>query len=149
MSLSLYDAAPVNFRRRFLFLAVKAVVVLSLWSLTTLRQCAAATWYKGIVHAHANWGVSKLPTTSPDVVVRWYREHNYNFVSITDLNYYTPAAGLKALFDAPGRFLVVPGTELSRKGGPGTTGAASPVLAIVVNTPPLPVKMPEGPPGPL
>src|SRR5436309_758484 len=71
-------------------------------------------WYKGIVHAHANWGAPQLPTTSPDVVVRWYREHNYNFVSVTDLNYYTPPEGLKALFDAPGRFLVVPGSEPSK-----------------------------------
>jgi hypothetical protein len=74
------------------------------------------TWYKGIVHAHANWGAPQLPTTSPDTVVRWYREHNYNFVSITDLNYYTPTEGLKAMFDAPGRFLVVPGIEPSKSG---------------------------------
>jgi hypothetical protein len=40
-------------------------------------------------------------------VVRWYREHNYNFVAVTDLNYYTLTEGLKALFDAPGRFLVL------------------------------------------
>ncbi len=73
-----------------------------------------AAWYRGAVHAHANWGVAQLPTTAPDVVVRWYREHNFNFVAVTDLNYYTPAAGLKALFDAPGRFLVIPGTELSK-----------------------------------
>lgn len=74
----------------------------------------ATTWFKGVVHAHANWGVPQLPTTAPDVVVRWYREHNYNFVAITDLNYYTPPEGLKALFDAPGRFLVVPGIEPSK-----------------------------------
>jgi hypothetical protein len=49
------------------------------------------------------------------VVVRWYREHNYNFVSITDLNYYTPCDGLKAIFDAPGRFLVIQGTEPSKE----------------------------------
>jgi hypothetical protein len=95
-------------------LSARAWLLLSLGSLATPSPCTAATWYKGIVHAHANWGVPKLPTTSPDVVVRWYREHNYNFVSVTDLNYYTPAEGLKALFDAPGRFLVVPGTELSK-----------------------------------
>ena len=84
-------------------------------SLATAADAVAPTvWYKGIVHAHANWGVRQLPTTSPDVVVRWYREHNYNFVSVTDLNYYTPPEGLKALFDAPGRFLLVPGTEPSK-----------------------------------
>jgi len=75
---------------------------------------SVSTWYKGVVHAHANWGVPQLPTTAPDVVVRWYREHNYNFVSVSDLNYYTPPEGLKALFDAPGRFLVVPGSEPSK-----------------------------------
>src|SRR5215470_13036521 len=72
------------------------------------------SWYKGVTHAHANWGAAQLPTTSPDVVVRWYHEHNYNFVALTDLNYYTPPDGLKTLFDAPGRFLVVPGIEPSK-----------------------------------
>src|SRR5690349_3862403 len=68
-------------------------------------QPVPLTWYKGCVHAHANWGAPQLPVTSPDVVVRWYREHSYNFVSITDLNYFTPTAGLAAVFEAPGRFL--------------------------------------------
>ena len=96
-----------------------ALVVISAVEWKAFRLVAAETqpassWYKGVVHAHANWGVPQLPTTSPDVVVRWYREHNYNFVAITDLNYYTPPEGLKALFDAPGRFLVVPGIEPSK-----------------------------------
>jgi hypothetical protein len=91
-----------------------ATITVSLAALSAAAQPNSPSWYKGIVHAHANWGVPQLPTTSPDVVVRWYREHNYNFVSVTDLNYYTPPEGLKALFDAPGRFLVVPGTEPSK-----------------------------------
>ncbi len=97
------------------------VLVLALaWPMAGFTFCGTAapdqpaTWYKGIIHAHANWGASQLPTTSPDVVVRWYREHNYNFVAVTDLNFYTPPEGLKALFDAPGRFLVLPGLELSK-----------------------------------
>jgi hypothetical protein len=72
------------------------------------------TWYKGAIHAHANWGAPQLPTTAPDTVVRWYKEHGYHFAAVTDLNYFTRPTGLKALFDAPGRFLVVPGTELSQ-----------------------------------
>src|SRR5712671_3497272 len=97
-----------------LLLASTAFVLSSPSGLFAAELSSPATWYKGIVHAHANWGAGQLPTTSPDVVVRWYREHNYNFVSVTDLNYYTPPEGLKALFDAPGRFLVVPGSELSK-----------------------------------
>jgi hypothetical protein len=102
---------PITNRALFLTLA---------WSLARFNVSEAAapgqpsSWYKGIIHAHANWGAAQLPTTSPDVVVRWYREHNYNFVAVTDLNFYTPPEGLKALFDAPGRFLVVPGLELSK-----------------------------------
>ncbi|HZR18527.1 MAG TPA: hypothetical protein VFE51_14640 [Verrucomicrobiae bacterium] len=100
----------------------------------------AATWYKGVVHAHANWGVPQLPTTAPDVVVRWYREHNYNFVSITDLNYYTPPEGLKALFDAPGRFLVVAGSEPSK--GPIQPGnKIVDTIGIGINGP---VEAPQG-----
>jgi hypothetical protein len=91
----------------------------ALIALTNLSGLAAEiivpdSWFRGGVHAHANWGVPQLPTTSPDVVVRWYREHNYNFIALTDLNYFTPVEGLKALFDAPGRFLVIPGTEPSK-----------------------------------
>src|SRR5690348_16727783 len=75
-----------------LVVAVAAAGGLLVFGGSTLKAADAApgVWYKGIVHAHANWGVPQLPTTSPDVVVRWYREHNYNFVSVTDLNYYTP-----------------------------------------------------------
>lgn len=96
-----------------------ALAVASLMDFAPIGSIAAevqstSSWFKGVVHAHANWGVPQLPTTAPDVVVRWYREHNYNFVSVTDLNYYTPPDGLKALFDAPGRFLVVPGSEPSK-----------------------------------
>lgn len=100
--------------RRLVPLLAGVLAVFGLESRAAPARSAAAAWYKGSVHAHANWGAPQVPTTSPDVVVRWYREHNYNFVSVTDLNYYTPPEGLKALFDAPGRFLVVPGTEPSK-----------------------------------
>src|SRR6266568_2947481 len=93
---------------------ITTTIAAPLSNLSAADSSAAGAWYKGVTHAHANWGAAQLPTTVPDVVVRWYREHNYNFVSITDLNYYTPPEGLKSLFDAPGRFLVVPGTEPSK-----------------------------------
>jgi hypothetical protein len=77
-----------------------------------------ARWYRGQIHVHANWQVSeRVPTTSYDTILRWYLEHDYHFVVLTDLNYYKPAAGLKAVFDAPDRFLVLAGTELSSTPG--------------------------------
>jgi hypothetical protein len=74
--------------------------------LPAVASAGEAHWYRGNTHTHTNWA-------SPDVAVRWYREHGYQFVVLTDLNYWTPVKGLKALFDAPGRFLVLPGMEVS------------------------------------
>ncbi|MBI3180961.1 MAG: CehA/McbA family metallohydrolase [Myxococcales bacterium] len=101
--------------------AVRFLAVLAVLGATGAARAEppAASWYRGAVHTHANWGAPQLPTTSPDRVVRWYREHGYHFVSVTDLNYLTPAEGLKGLFDAPGRFLLIPGIELSQEGLPG------------------------------
>src|SRR5579859_2097637 len=122
---------------------ILGMAIASLASPAALVRAAddqSPNWYKGVVHAHANWGAPQLPTTSPDVVIRWYREHNYNFVSITDLNYYTPVDGLKALFDAPGRFLVVPGIEPSKDPiQPGNKIVDT--IGIGVNGP---VDMPQG-----
>jgi hypothetical protein len=50
-------------------------------------------------------------------VVRWYREHGYNFVAITDHNYLTSVDGLNALHGADDRFLVVKGEEVTDRFG--------------------------------
>ena len=71
---------------------------------------APARWWRGQVHIHTNW-------TAVDDAVSWYRYHQYNFVSITDLNEVTSVSGIKSLFDAPGKFLVIPGVELSVASG--------------------------------
>lgn len=71
---------------------------------------AQLRWYRGATHTHTN-------LASPDVVVRWYREHYFHFVSVTDVNRVTPVAGLNAVFSAPGRFLVLSGVEVSRAVG--------------------------------
>lgn len=118
--------------------AVGAVLVLSLAAAAPARSAEPVTprWYRGAVHAHANWGAPQLPTTAPDVVVRWYREHGFHFASVTDLNFLTRAEALKALFDAPGRFLVIPGIELNNEALPG--GKIIDTLGIGVTDAPEP-----------
>ena len=69
-----------------------------------------AEWFKGNTHTHT---INSDGDSSPDAVVRWYKEHRYNFVVITDHNYLTPVEGLNAVFAAPGKFLVVSGEEVS------------------------------------
>lgn len=51
--------------------------------------------------------------STPDDVVRWYREHGYQFVVLTDHNFLTSVDGLNALHGASQRFLVVKGEELT------------------------------------
>lgn len=76
---------------------------------------AQARWYRGNTHTHT---INSDGDSSPDTVVRWYKEHGYHFVVITDHTYrdrgvLTPVEGLNAVFALPGRFLVLSGVEVT------------------------------------
>src|ERR1700733_70203 len=70
-------------------------------------------WYRGNSHTHT---LNSDGDSSPDTVVRWYREHGYQFLFITDHEYVTDPAPLNALFGASERFLVLPGQEITQWG---------------------------------
>ena len=69
-------------------------------------------WYKGNTHTHT---VNSDGDSTPDEVVRWYREHGYNFLVLSDHNYLTEVNGLNAVFGAQGKFIVIRGEEVSDK----------------------------------
>ena len=71
-------------------------------------------WYKGNLHAHT---LNSDGDSTPDEVVRWYREHAYDFLVLTDHNFITEVDGLNALQGAPGKFLVVRGEEVTSSVG--------------------------------
>jgi hypothetical protein len=73
-------------------------------------QQPAARWYKGNTHTHT---LNSDGDSTPDEVVRWYRENGYNFVFITDHEYVTPVAPLNELLGKPGAFLVLSGQEVT------------------------------------
>ena len=73
-----------------------------------------AFWFKGNLHTHT---LNSDGDSTPDDVVRWYREHGYNFVAITDHNYLTSVDGLNALHGADDKFLVIKGEELTDRVG--------------------------------
>jgi len=68
-------------------------------------------WYRGNTHTHTK---NSDGDSAPDTVVRWYREHDYQFLFITDHEYVTDTAPLNALFGASERFLVMPGQEITQ-----------------------------------
>ena len=56
-------------------------------------------WYKGNLHTHT---INSDGDSTPDAVTRWYKEHRYNFLVLTDHNFLTQPEGLNAIFAAEG-----------------------------------------------
>lgn len=67
-------------------------------------------WFKGNTHTHT---LNSDGDSTPDDVVRWYREHGYQFLVLSDHNFLTNTDALNALHGAENKFLVVPGEEVT------------------------------------
>ena len=74
----------------------------------------AARWFKGHLHTHT---VNSDGDSTPDDVVRWYRERDYQFLVLTDHNYLTSVDGLNAVQGADDKVLVVKGEEVTDRFG--------------------------------
>ena len=70
----------------------------------------ALHWYKGNTHTHT---LNSDGDSTPDDVVRWYREHGYRFLVLSDHNFLTSVDGLNALHGADEQFLLIKGEEVS------------------------------------
>lgn len=99
-------------RVRATTLIVVGMVGLAAISLPALpaQPAPPALYFKGNLHTHT---LNSDGDSTPDDVVRWYREHGYNFVTLTDHNYLTSVDGLNALHGADEKFLVMKGEELT------------------------------------
>ena len=75
-----------------------------------VAQTLPAGWYKGNTHTHT---LNSDGDSTPDDVVRWYREHRYQFLVLTDHNFLTDVSGLNALHGADQKFLVIRGEEVT------------------------------------
>jgi hypothetical protein len=67
-------------------------------------------WYKGNTHTHT---INSDGDSTPDDVAKWYREHDYDFLFITDHDMVTDVDPLNALFGGGGQFLVIRGEEVT------------------------------------
>lgn len=67
-------------------------------------------WFKGNTHAHTTQSDGD---SSPETVARWYKEHGYSFLVLSDHNVFTDPATLSALQDSS--FLLIPGEEVTAK----------------------------------
>jgi hypothetical protein len=87
-----------------------AVAVLGVAASQAFAQTAGPRWFKGNTHTHT---LNSDGDSTPDDVVRWYREHGYAFLVLTDHNFLTSVDGLNALHGADQRFLVIKGEEVT------------------------------------
>ncbi len=69
-------------------------------------------WFKGNTHTHTTMSDGDSP---PEVVARWYKDHGYHFLVLSDHNVFTDPATLASLVDSS--FLLIPGEEVSSKFG--------------------------------
>ena len=67
-------------------------------------------WYKGNTHTHT---INSDGDSTPDEVVRWYRENKYNFLFITDHEHVTNVGPLNDLHGKAGTFVVISGQEVT------------------------------------
>lgn len=103
----------LSLKRTLLVLAVRIVCA----------SPAPAEWFQGNTHTHT---INSDGDSTPDAVVRWYREHGYDFVFITDHGMITNVEPLNTLFGGDGQFLVLAGEEV-------TSNSKSPELHVHVN----------------
>jgi len=108
-------------RRAVVWSRPTAVVVLlafvgAVWGLeirlapVRAQSAVAMHWYKGNTHTHT---LNSDGDSTPDDVVRWYREHGYRFLVLSDHNFLTSVDGLNALHGADEQFLLIKGEEVT------------------------------------
>jgi hypothetical protein len=77
-------------------------------------QTPGPRWFKGNTHTHT---LNSDGDSTPDDVVKWYREHGYQFLVLTDHNFLTTVEALNALHGARDKFLVIKGEEVTDRFG--------------------------------
>lgn len=70
----------------------------------------ALHWFKGNTHAHT---LESDGDSTPEEVTRWYKDHGYNFLVLSDHNVHTAVDALNAAYGVPGRFTLIRGEEVT------------------------------------
>lgn len=89
-------------------IAVATAALFSVCSWVSVALAQDAAWYKGNTHTHTNYSDGN---EYPRRVVRWYLDHNYNFLVISDHNMLIPTKYLDT--DPNDDFILIPGEEVT------------------------------------
>jgi hypothetical protein len=94
--------------------AIALAISSSVAMLSPTRRTAGSRWYRGNTHTHT---LNSDGDSAPDEVARWYREHGYQFLVLSDHNYLTNIDGLNATIGAADQYLLIPGEEVTDRFG--------------------------------
>ncbi|MFA6126204.1 MAG: hypothetical protein WC699_02770 [Bacteroidales bacterium] len=106
-------------------LSVSTIFIIAL-VLSSFQKNDPVRFYKGNLHTHSYWSDGN---TFPEEVTRWYRDHGYQFLAITDHNLLQEGRKTKVIgkdtvvlrelskfrseFEKPGEFLLLKAEEIS------------------------------------
>jgi len=95
-----------------LFAGATSWSLLMAWNapVTPRQPRPAGYWFKGNVHTHS---LRSDGDSTPDQVAAWYRDHDYDFLALTDHNVLSPAGMLNARYGADHQFLILQGEEVT------------------------------------
>mgnify|MGYP006426356547 CR=1 FL=1 len=90
-------------------------LLLTLFSFTIYIYAEGSSskhWYRGNTHTHTT--KCNHADSSPDFVAQWYHDHNYNFLVLSEHNYFIDPKTV-TIKDQRDDFILVPGIELTEK----------------------------------
>lgn len=107
---------------------LRLLIATTILTATVFTQTTASVrWYKGNTHTHT---LNSDGDSSPEDVVKWYRDNGYNFLVMTDHEFITPVDPLNSSFGKLGEFLLVSGQEVTDR----TDGKPHHVNALGITT---------------
>ncbi len=74
----------------------------------------SARWYRGNTHAHTV--ICGHADSTPEAVARWYLEHDYNFLILSEHNHFIDPATVRLPATRRHDFILIPGEEVSETG---------------------------------
>ncbi len=92
--------------------AASLLALVALGVTSASAQQPAQRWFRGNTHAHT---LNSDGDSPPDVVVRWYKAHGYDFTFVTDHEFITDVAPLNAALGTDEKFLVISGQEVTQR----------------------------------
>jgi hypothetical protein len=101
--------------RTFAIRAVLGAALVAAWAFAPDGRslpAASPRWYKGNLHTHT---INSDGDSAPDTVARWYKERRYDFLALTDHNYFTDPQGLNSFLGARDRFLLITAEEVTSR----------------------------------